>query len=1031
MLSDKQIERTIGKFINLQNILEEKMFVARASVTMEMQKTFEKLHEPPNSGYKPVAENRRWGEERQYCWFRGKYVVPSRLTGERLFLRVHVGFAEALLFVDNVPCGSYAKQLSSTGTCSHNICMISNSAVAKKRIEIAIEAYAGHNFAGTQPFIEEPKLEFDYDIDGFLICTKDELIYDTYFNVRMLNEMIASTQDSFRKAELINCMIEAHETIYYAFNYADENLYRNRLAQVNELIKKSLAMPNFESSPSVAIMGHSHMDTAWLWEIDETIKKCAGTFSNAISLMAQYPEYMFIQSSACHGNWMRQHYPQLFEKIKKAVAMNRYEPNGGAWVECDCNIISGEFMIRQFLWGQSFTREHFEYTSNVFWLPDTFGYSSAIPQIMKGCKIDYFMTAKIDWNDTNVFPYDTFYWKGIDDTAVLSHFNRIHMYPSPIDINKTIYGTNEQRGIAQKGVTGTRFLAFGHRDGGGGPGFDMLELANRSRNTKGVPRTEYSAAGEFMKKLEQKIVNPNTYKGELYFEMHRGTLTSTALLKRQNRKAEFSIRDAEFCIVRKAIGEGKPASDDSIKEYVETTLTNQSHDILSGTSITEVNERSYREMAEVIKKTSEIAKNAIPTTPEEDKVTVINTLSFPRHSVKLPYRSGKTIDLEKVQVTEEIDGKKWLIAANTCIPAMGSKTFRYVDGYIEYPSAFMYGDNKLETPYALIAFDEKGFISSFIDKRNNRQIKGEGYNLNTFLMAEDTPRQWENWDIDADYEMKLVDCAGLISRKIISNGAVEFRIRSQYAISKYSSIIQDMVFYADSARVDFETRIVWKDKHRLLKTAFDTNIQANFVRQEIQFGYVERPTTRNNSIEAAKYEALNHKYSDLSELNFGVSLLNDCKYGISVYEGSMRLTLMKGGTKPDPTADAGVHYMTYSLLPHEGGFSAQNVIQPAYILNCPPVVVPGAADMPLFLKITASNIILETVKPCHNATTAFIARFYECEGNRTRTCIRFNFSIRKIEETNMLEEPFRELCTDELSDIEFRPFEIKTFKIYY
>jgi len=563
-------------------------------------------------------------------------------------------------------------------------------------------------------------------------------------------------------------------------------------------------------------------------------------------------------------------------------------------------------------------------------------------------------------------------------------------------------------------------------------------LARRSRNTKGMPRAEYDTVGNFMQKLEREAINPNTYKGELYLELHRGTLTSIALIKRQNRKAEQAIRDAEICIVRKAVDESQAASDKAIRKHVETTLVNQFHDILPGTSITEVNRRSYQEMAKVIDEARKIAVAHIPTTTESDRkdvVTAVNTLSFERSSVTLPYQPGKTISEEEVQLTADIDGNKWIKVANTSIPSMGGKSYRYVNDSSSQSivdlSPFYYDEQQIETPFAKLELDDNGFISSFIDKRNNRQIKGEGYPLNTFLVAEDTPLQWESWDIDADYEDKLATAATLIRREIISKGAVEFRIRSEYRVLSHSTITQDMIFYSHNPRIDFETKIDWHHKHRLLKVAFDTNIFTGFARQEIQFGYAERPTTRNNTLEAAKFETLNHKYSDLSELNYGVSLLNDCKYGISIHEGRMRLTLLKSGTKPDPTGDEGIHYVTYALLPHIGGFSAETVTRQAYDLNHPPIVVDGFANLPSFVDISAPNVILETIKPCEQEQQAFIVRLYECEGSWTSTNITFNLDLNKIEETNMLEETKKELTTDDMINLTFRPFEIKTLKIYY
>ena len=1041
MLFEKQMERTLGKFTNLQSSLTSKMFITQDYLDMEMYRTHEKLHTPPKANFRPVVKGDTWGDEKEYCWFKGTYTVPERLAGQQLFLCPLTGFREALLFVNGMPSGIFNKKITTHTFGGHYSIMISNGTTAGETIDIDLEAYAGHNFVGTQPFIEEPRILFHYELADFLICTKDELICDVYFNLRMIRELVATTSDQFRAAELRNCLMDCHNHLYYVQECAEEDEFRHRLTKANERMKEALAIPNDDNSPSVSIIGHSHMDTAWLWELDETIKKCARTSSNALSLMEQYPEYLFIQSSAYHGEWIRRFYPQLFEKIKEAVAIGRYEPNGGVWVECDCNITSGEFMIRQFLWGQQFTREHFGYTSNVFWLPDTFGYSAAIPQIMKGCGVDYFLTTKIDWNDTNQFPFDTFYWKGMDGTTVFSHFNRTHLFPSPADISQVVYGTHTHQGIAQKGVTNKRLLAFGFGDGGGGPEFEMLELARRSRNTKGMPRAEYDTVGNFMQKLESEAINPNTFRGELYLELHRGTLTSIALIKRQNRKAEQAIRDAEICIVRKAINESKPASDRTIRKHVETTLVNQFHDILPGTSITEVNRRSYQEMAEVIKEAKQVAINHISSALEneyEDMVTAVNTLSFQRKFVALPYKPGKTISEELTQLTTDIDGNKWVKVADTTIPSMGGKSYRYVDvdscqsmDNVLHDTPFYYNEKQIETPFATLELDNNGFISSFIDKRNNRQIKGDGYPLNTFLVAEDTPYQWESWDIDADYEEKLAPAATLVGREIISDGVVELRIRSEYRILSHSTITQDMVFYSHNPRIDFETRIDWHHKHRLLKVAFDTSIFTSFARQEIQFGYAERPTTRNNTLEAAKFETLNHKYSDLSEMNYGVSLLNDCKYGISIYEGSMRLTLLKSGTKPDPTGDEGIHYVTYALLPHLGGFSAETVTRQAYDLNHPPIVVEGFAKIPSLVEISAPNIILETIKPCELEQKAFIARLYECEGSWISSKIRFDLDVIKIEETNMLEETKKELSAEDMMSLIFNPFEIKTIKIYY
>lgn len=359
---------------------------------------------------------------------------------------------------------------------------------------------------------------------------------------------------------------------------------------------------------------------------------------------------------------------------------------------------------------------------------------------------------------------------------------------------------------------------------------------------------------------------------------------------------------------------------------------------------------------------------------------------------------------------------------------MSSVTLNLKKGEPEATSAFNADGNILETPFAKVTFADNGTISSFIDKTADREILGSDYNFNTFLMAEDVPNQWDNWDIDADVQCKFKDASNLVSREVVSAGAAAYIIRSAYKISAKSTVTQDMIFFADSAEVRFDTVMDWQDDHRLLKAAFDTNVRDDFARHEIQFGHVKRPTTRNNSIEEAMFEVVNHKYTDLSESRYGVALLNDCKYGITVEGGNMRLSLHKGGTHPDAKGDHDCpHKCTYSLLPHNSGFNSTDVIRPSYELNVPVITAIGNYEMSAPVTVSADNIFVEAIKPCEDTQKAFIVRMYEAEGTRTNAVLSFP-GAAKCEITNMLEE-----TVEELSDmnVTFRPFEIKTIKVYY
>nr|WP_297863895.1 glycoside hydrolase family 38 C-terminal domain-containing protein [uncultured Acetatifactor sp.] len=350
----------------------------------------------------------------------------------------------------------------------------------------------------------------------------------------------------------------------------------------------------------------------------------------------------------------------------------------------------------------------------------------------------------------------------------------------------------------------------------------------------------------------------------------------------------------------------------------------------------------------------------------------------------------------------------------------------------EGESAFRAEGDSLETPFYQVKFDEKGYLEALTDKRNGRRIRGEGYALNTFLMAEEVPLSYDNWDVDADSECKYADTAQLLSRQVVADGAVEYRIRSTYRLTAASTLTQDMIFYAERPEIVFETKMDWQEDHRFLKAAFDTAVHTDYASQEIQFGYIRRPVNRNTSVEKAKFEVSNHKYTDLSETRYGIAVLNDCKYGISLNGGSMRLSLHKGGNRPDYRGDKGIHFCTYALLPHLGSMDAENVIRPAYLLNEKPIIVSGHVPLESLLSIDAPNVIAETVKPAEDAGNCFVVRLYEAEGTCTPVRLAFpGLTVRRIEETNMLEETTERLEVQQEISLTFRPFEIKTLKIAY
>lgn len=991
--------------------------------------TSEHLRSVPKDGWESFDGSFGWGGEWQNLWVKGNAAVPAETAGKKLYAVAKTGATEILYFKNGRPSGLFNSKGDHVGAV-HSAQLITANAVPGETFELAFECYAGHHVAGTQPYDrygvsgdEYSDGEFRHTYEGIDLCVMDEDVKDFVFDLKTVLQLAESLPDhNFMRGKAENALEGVFETvIQYPAHYPEE-VWKSALVQCREIMKSVLAEKGSDGQRGYAgIIGHSHMDTAWLWPVSETIRKCARTYANALSLMEQYPGYKFIQSSALHLDWMRRYYPDIFEGIKKQTAAGNYEPNGGVWVECDCNITSGELMVRQFLRGQLFTRKYLNYTSDSFWLPDTFGYNAAIPQIMRESEVNYFYTQKIAWGDLNSFPYDTFIWRGIDGSDVITHFNIMHCFP---DVATTVSAVGA---LKDKQIYDRRLIAFGFGDGGGGPTFGMLEDAKRTMGLAGIPEQYYTTVSDFMKGIEKNAVRLPVYSSELYLETHRGTLTQMHDIKRNNRKAEYALRDMEYFNVLSG-GEKCGRSE----ELYDILLKNQFHDILPGTSINAVNDLARREVSEVIADARSIASDYAGRLTEGDGITLFNTLSFDRHDSVYLENTDRCPEGAVCQHVTDVCGRKLTIAGGFEIPAFGAKSFALSDGCCgSGESSFKFENNILTTPFAAVTIGKNGGIESLVDTASGREVRRKGGEpLNTFYMGEDLPAMYDNWDIDYDQQMKMKPAGRLLSSEVIADGPLEFRIRTEYALSGDTTLKQDMIFHSDTPRIDFHTLVHWNDKHQLLKVGFDVDILSSTVKNEIQFGHVDRPTTANNSFETAKFEVCNHKWTDLSESRFGAAVLNDCKYAVSVKGSDMRLTLHRSGTRPDTTGDRGVHEMTYSLLPHTGPFSAENVVREAYMLNIPVFAANGRpkTDIKAPVLASASNIIAEAIKPAELTENAYVARLYEAERNKTSCTLTVPSDVRKAYATNMLEDIKEELeIKDGKISAEFGPFQIRTF----
>lgn len=1026
MLIDKKI---IEKLPLIEERYNKLRYEKVAEVSAEIWETYEHFKAEPNEEqgavWTKIIPGTRWGDNWLTAWFRGDLKLTANLVGKKLFIGAKTD-GETLFIVDARYKGVFDD--------NHPVVMLTPEGVGDKIYHLAFEAYSGHHKPGCGPEENDPAPEkLCRTFGGIEVVTEREDVSAFVFDFKILSQLIGILdENSLRRNKVAVGLAKVYEIIDAMPLETPEESWRPKLVQAREVMSPLLKATNGTTAPWFGIIGHSHIDTAWLWPIAETWRKCARTFSSVLNLMEQYPEFKFVQSTPYQTSVIRERYPELYDRIKEKVKEGRWEPNGAMWVEPDCNVPSGESFVRQLLVGQNATREMFGYTSDTLWLPDVFGYSAALPQILKGCGVDYFCTTKLDWNDTNRFPYDTFVWKGIDGSSVISHFHNLHCSPDP----KTLDA--QWNHVQHKDVQDRRLIAIGYGDGGGGPTAEMIEASRRVEDLEGCPRTSYTTVSEFMKSIKEELKTLPEWCGELYLELHRGTLTSIAKIKRGNRKCEIALRDAEFLSTLAQLkGENYPQL--ALLNLWKKLLLNQFHDILPGSSIARVNDEAIDDLKQCLEGAAEISSNAIdkltlPFESDSPSVLLINNLSFQRggeivisEALEGYYPEKEYI---KSQWIEDIEGDQKLIVSGIKLPSFGSKVIPMVKKQPEIKTPFTINNNIIETPFLSAKIDTIGRIVSLVEKTSGRElVKFEGA-LNTFLLGEDIPSFWDNWDIDRDQRLKMGIEEGLLNREIVSNGPLQLRIRSSYKIGLNSSMVQDMIFHADSPQIDFETKLQWAEKHKLFKVAFDLEVFADYARHEIQYGYVERPTHENLSQDRARFESCNHKWTDLSEAEFGVAILNDCKYGIGVRGSEVRLSLMKSGIRPDQRGDNGQHRFTYSILPHNCGFSVESVVRPAYQLNIPVISAKAGCktgDSNGLLDIDAPNIIAESIKWAENGE-GFILRIYDAGRTGKKVNIKFNIPLREVVETNLLEE---ELAVTQITDNSIntyvKPFEIKTF----
>ncbi|MCE7980050.1 MAG: alpha-mannosidase [Caldilinea sp. CFX5] len=849
--------------------------------------------------------------------------------------------------------------------------------------------------------------------------------------------LLNALDDAFKRVDLREPLGAAfYDSIGAAQTHLDEGI-----------VKAGIALP-----VAIVATGHAHIDVAWLWTLDQTRRKAGRTFHTVLRLMEQFPDYHFTQSQPQLYDYVRRDYPALFADIKERVQEGRWEPIGGMWVEADCNLSGSEALARQFLLGRSFFRQHFGAAaeSPVLWLPDVFGYAWNLPQLIKQAGLEYFFTIKIGWSQYNRLPYDSFWWQGLDGTKVLTHFSTTpesgSAYASTYNANASpeqVIGT--WTNFKQKELQQTLLMAFGYGDGGGGPTREMLENIAALGNFPAAPQMRQDSVANFFRKLEAESGERlPTWNGELYLELHRGTYTTQSRNKRANRKSEFLLHDAEFLAsFAHLFHPDYRYPSEMLRKAWEVVCLNQFHDIIPGSSIHQVYVDSQQQYAEVRALAEDVRADALYTIaaqvgPSGHSLLLVNPTAFTRHDLafwpnELPLNQQlRHSDGALVLTQPTLDGT-WIDAG--ALPPYSVTVLQI--GPAQPPVAFSLltaTPELLENPYVRVELNQAGNIVRLYDKVNEREVLPAHTFANQLQAFEDRPLNWDAWDVDIFYDDKMwvADAASRIA--VVEHGPLRATLEIHRRIL-HSDFVQRISLRHNSAQVDIETTIDWRERHVLLKVAFPVNILAPTATYEIQWGNVERPTHRNTSWDWARFETCAHKWVDLSEGDYGVSLLNDCKYGHDIKDNVMRISLLRSPTMPDPEADQGKQHFAYSLLPHQGRWGAETIAA-AYALNDPILVYEtmghGNQTQPTvhsLLAVDQPNIVIETVKVAEDGRD-LIVRLYECQRRRGPITLRAGFDLAAAWRTNLLEEKEEALPSTKRSvTLPVHPYEIVTLRL--
>ena len=942
--------------------------------------------------YRPFALGERWGRAWDTTWFRLRGTVPAEARGRRVELVVDLGWQDALP-------GFQAEALvyAADGRIVKAVQPFNNWApVTGDTVEFYLEAAANPQFFGHAAEEFKPTPLGDvltagpqprYTLAECRLMVRDEAVAGLLVDLETVSGLLAEAS--------VDATVRANAAyaIDRALDLLDAHGLDGRVDEIRGPLERVLKSPANASAHRVSAAGHAHIDSAWLWPLRETRRKVARTVANVLQLMDEHDELVYVMSAAQHWDWLREDQPQLFERAKQRVAEGRFVPIGGMWVESDTVLPGGEAMARQFVEGQRFFAEHFGLRTRVAWLPDSFGYSGALPQIVRQAGIEYFLTQKISWNRVNRFPHHTLDWVGIDGTSVFTHFPPADTYNGELTPKELAYTAENFR---EKGVATRSLIPFGYGDGGGGPTREMLARAQRAADLEGLPRVRIESPDAFFDAARAEYPEPPQWFGELYLELHRGTLTSQAAMKRGNRQSEHLLRSAELWFATAAVAGVADYPYEELRSAWRTALLHQFHDILPGSSIGWVHRearQTYRELAESLTAMITAAQDALAG------------------AGALPV----TFNAGPIAVAGVPAGGAAHLGTGTPGPATATRS----------PD----GTAVLKSDRAVVTFAPDGTIISIVDVATGTETVAPGGRAGLLQLHPDYPAHWDAWDIDRHYRSSVTDLLDVRSFELVEDGGSASAVVERGFGE--SSVRQTVTVRSGQPGVELLVEVDWQERQRLLKLAFDVDVHADRARFETQFGHLTRSTHENTSWDAARFEVAAHRWVHIGE-PVGVALANDATYAHEIRRvtrrgGGMatclRATLLRGPSFPDPETDRGRHEFRFRLVPNA---LPADAIAAGYAVNLPPVERSGARAVEPLVRLDGdANVLIEAVKLADDRSGDVVVRLYEAHGVPGTATVRTSFAAGRIQRTDLLEDPF---CDGD-GTVSLRPFQIRTLRI--